>query len=323
MKWGILATGTIAVKFANTINAMQAAGEPQELAACGSRSQEKARAFAERFGIPHAWGSYEELMQDPTVEAIYVATPNNMHAENCRACLEAGKHVLCEKPFTVHRAEAEKLYALAEEKGLFIMEGFWIRFLPALVKLRELIAAGEIGQVVWARSDYGFIAQGARRERKFLAELAGGSMLDIGIYNLGFMRMVMGDQQPVSFTSQVQRSEYGTDSFSSVLLTYPENKTATITTCIGADIPRHAAIVGTEGIIRLPDFQIAETLQVFPKGKEAYELHFPIAMGGFEYEVREAERCIRAGKTTSDGQKKEDTLEILELMENIMASWEK
>lgn len=318
MKWGILATGNITVKFANTINQMNRNGEPQELTACASRTLKRAKEFAETYGIPKAYGSYEAMMNDPEVEAVYVATPNNMHFDNCKMCLNAGKHVLCEKPFTVTRAEAEELYALAEEKHLFIMEGFWIRFLPALQKMQELIRNGEIGEVLWARSDYGFVAKGARRVRKFRPELAGGAMLDIGIYNLGFIRMAMEDEQPESFASSFRMSEYGTDDFSTVLLRYPSGKSATITTCIGINMPRQAAIYGSQGAIYLDDFQHADRLRVCPAEKEAYTLEFPIEMGGFEYEVREAERCIRSGMTTSDILKKEDTLEILELMQQLL-----
>lgn len=322
MKWGILATGNIAKKFANTVNQMKENGEPQEVIACGSRSLEKAKEFAAAYEIPKAYGSYEEMLADSEVEAVYIATPNNMHYENCKACLLAGKHVLCEKPFTVHVAEAESLYLLAQEKGLFIMEGFWIRFLPMLQKLRKVIADGTIGKVMWARSDYGFIAKGARRERKFDPELAGGALLDIGIYNLGFMRMVMGDENPVSFSSTVRMSEFGTDEFSTIILNYPEGKTATVTTCIGLEIPRKAAIYGEKGAIYLEDFQHATKLRICVNGEEPVELEESILMGGFEYEIREVERCVEAGMCTSDVLKCEDSLEILQLMEDILASWE-
>ena len=317
MKWGILATGNIAIKFANTINQMN----DQTLLACASRNLDKAKTFAEKFGIERAYGSYEDMLKDADVEAVYVATPNNYHYENCVMCLNAGKHVLCEKPFTVTRKEAEKLYALAEEKGLFIMEAFWIRFLPALRKMQELIKAGEIGEVVWARSDYGFIASGDRKARKFDSALAGGALLDIGIYNLGFMRIVMDDMQPESFESTYHLNEYGTDDFSTILLKYPDGKSASITTSIGMKLPRHAAIFGTEGAIFLDDFQQAQTFRVEQYGKEAYTMELTWEATGFEYQIREVERCVNLGMTSSDILKKEDTLETLELMDKIRASW--
>ena len=140
MNWGILATGTIANKFATTVNAMAAEGE--RLAAVGSRRAESAKAFAAQYNIPHWHASYEELAADPAVDAIYIATPNALHYENCKLCLEHSKHVLCEKPFTINAEQAKELYALAEKKQLFIMEAFWIRFLPLYAKLQQMLADG-------------------------------------------------------------------------------------------------------------------------------------------------------------------------------------
>lgn len=319
MKWGILATGTIAAKFAETINKMEG---DQVLIACASRSMEKAQSFADKFGIKRAYGAYEEMMSDDEVEAVYIATPNNLHYENCVMCLNAGKHVLCEKPFTTTREEGEMLFALAKAKGLFIMEAFWIRFLPALQKMKVLIDSGEIGDVVWARSEYGFVANGERRARKFDSALAGGALLDIGIYNLGFMRMVMGDMNPESFSSRHHMNEYGTDDFSSILLSYPGGKTACVTTSIGISIEKYAIIYGTAGSISLDDFQHATKLYVKPAGKEPYTVELPEEINGFEYQIREVERCVNSGMTTSDILKPEDTLDILGLMDDIRASWD-
>lgn len=318
MKWGILATGSIAAKFADTINQME---DTQILVACASRTIEKAESFRQKHNILRAYDSYEAMVKDPEVEAVYVATPNNLHYENCVLCLNAGKHILCEKPFTVTQEEGKKLFALAEAKGLFLMEAFWIRFLPALREMQELIQSGVIGDVVWARSDYGYISRGIRKDRKFNSDLAGGALLDIGIYNLGFMRMVMSDQNPVSFDSHHHINEYGTDDFSTILLKYPEGKSAVVTTSIGIDMPRNAVVYGTKGSISLDDFQHAERLYVRPENQDAYTIDLPKEINGFEYQIREVERCVRLGMTTSDILKKEDTLDILELMDKIRASW--
>lgn len=318
MKWGILATGRIAEKFAETVNAM----EPEQiLAACASRSKEKAEAFQEKYQIARAYDSYEAMLQDPDVEAVYIATPNHLHYENCVMCLNAGKHVLCEKPFTVAWEDGEKLFALAREKGLFIMEAFWIRFLPVLQKMKALIEAGTIGDVVWARSDYGFVAKGARKDRKFDSALAGGALLDIGIYNLGFMRMVMGDEQPESFESQYHINEYGTDDFSTILFRYPSGKSAVVTTSIGIPMARYAMVYGTKGSIALDDFQHAKKLTVQVEEEEPYTIELPMEINGFEYQIREVERCVKQGMNTSDILKEEDTLDILKLMSDIRKSW--
>lgn len=321
MKWGIIATGNIANKFARTIIQMREAGEEQNLVACASRHQEKADEFAGKYGIPYAYGSYESMMENPEVEAVYIATPNAMHYENSMMCLKAGKHVLCEKPFTLHAEEARELYHYAKEHHLFIMEGFWIRFLPALRKMKEIIQDGVIGEVVYARSDYGFIAKGARRERKFLADLGGGALLDIGIYNLGFMRMVMGDEDVIDFHSEYHINEYGTDDFSSILLKYPNGKCATITTCIGMDIPRKAAIYGTRGNIFLDDYQMADHVTVCVAEQEPYRLEYPILMGGFEFEIRELTECVKNHTEDSTILKPKDSLAVLSQMERILHEW--
>ena len=157
MNWGILATGTIANKFATTVNAMAAEGE--RLAAVGCRRAESAKAFAAQYNIPHWYASYEELAADPAVDAIYIATPNALHYENCKLCLEHGKHVLCEKPFTINAEQAKELYALAEKKQLFIMEAFWIRFLPLYAKLQQMLAELERQRKVyhWGKENWKFI----------------------------------------------------------------------------------------------------------------------------------------------------------------------
>ena len=220
------------------------------------------------------------------------STPNSMHFENCRMCLNAGKHVLCEKPFTTESWQAEALYRLAEEKGLFIMEAFWTRLLPLYEKLRELLDEGVIGDVQHVKCDYGFIAQGARRERKFKSALGGGALLDIGIYE-----------------------------YSSLHLCYPGGRTADSVQTIGQELERNAVITGTKGEIFLPDFQHAQSMTVRPADGEAYTVEMPFEINGFEYEVREVSRCVALGKFHSDRFTPADSLTVLQLMDDIRASW--
>ena len=222
MKWGILATGTIARKFAQTISQM----DGETLAAVGSRRADSARAFADQFAIPRAHDSYEALAADPEIECIYIATPNALHFENCKLCLEHGKHVLCEKPFTLNPIQAESLYILAEEKRLFIMEALWTRMLPLYAELRRRIREGAIGRLTHITCQYGFIAQGARKDRKFNSALGGGALLDIGIYNLGFLQLVTGAEPTEITTAELTINDYGTDAYSRLILTYPGGITA-------------------------------------------------------------------------------------------------
>lgn len=318
MKWGILATGTIAAKFAKTVAEMRSDGE--KIVAVGSRDAKRAQEFADTYGIEKAYGSYEELAEDQEVEAVYIATPNSMHFSNAMLCLKNGMHVLCEKPFTTNAGEAERLYSEADERGLFIMEAFWIRFLPLYEKLLRIIETKELGELRHVRCDYGFIAKGARRERKFKSELGGGALLDIGIYNLGFLHMLMG-AAPETMTSEVHFNEYGTDDFSVLQLKYPGGQTAHSVQGIGLQMERQAALYFDKATVYLPDFQTASSMTVKPVEGEAYTIESPFEINGFEYEIREVTRCVRAGKTHSEIFRPEDSVAVLRLMDEIRKSW--
>lgn len=322
MKWGIMATGSIAQKFASTVNRMTDEGEI--LQAVASRTKESAENFARQHRIPEVFDSYKAMAESDSVDVIYIATPNNMHYENVKMCLLAGKHVLCEKPFTTSVAQAQELYALAEEKGLFLMEGFWIRFLPVLQKMQELIKEGKLGEIRYIRSEYGFVAKGDRKVRKFNPQLGGGALLDIGIYNLGFLNMIMG-KNPDAFTSDVHMTDVGTDDFSVIHLHYSQENgqgaEAVVTTAIGLDIQRKAAVIGTKGSIYLDDFQKAETMTVSLSDGEEYEIEIPFEINGFEYQIREASNCIRAGRTHSGIYTPQMSLQTLSLIDDIRAGW--
>lgn len=318
MKWGICATGTIARKFASTILEMEKEG--QQLVSVGSRSAQNADAFAASYGIPRAYGSYEELLADPDTEAVYIATPNSLHYENTRAALEAGKHVLCEKPFTLTAAQAEELYALAQSKGLFLMEALWIRFLPLYEKLQKLLADGILGEIREVTCDYGFVAAGARRERKFVSGLGGGALLDIGIYTLGFADMILRDY-PESFSSTVHFNEYGTDDDSRICLQYPGGRSAVCVQTIGREIPRNAVIRGTLGEIFLPDFQGAEKFELRLPGKDPEVISAPFEINGFEYQIREVSRCVAAGKCASGVYTPQNSIALMRLLEEVRKDW--
>ena len=319
MKWGILATGNIAKKFASTINQMSK--ENEQLVAVGSRNIESAKAFANEHNIPRYYDSYEALVKDQDVEAVYVATPNTLHYENCRLCLEHGKHVLCEKPFTINDKQAQELYRLARDRHLFIMEGLWIWFLPLYDRLRSILQQGVIGEIKHISCQYGFVATGARKERKFNPELGGGALLDIGIYNLGFLRIVTGDEPQNVETQKVHINEYGTDDYSCLKLTYNDGCTAESVQTIGQELKRNARIEGTKGSIFLPDFQHAETMILEVEGKEPETIECPVDINGFEYEIREVSRCVKLGYCSSDVYTAKDSIALTRMMYDIRTSW--
>lgn len=318
MRWGILATGNIAGKFASTILAMENEGET--LAAVGSRHLESAETFAQKYHIVKAYGSYEELAKDPDVEAVYVATPNSMHYENCKLCLSHGKHVLCEKPFTINVREAQELYDMAAKKGLFLMEALWTWFLPLYGKLRDLLKEGTLGEIRQITCQYGFVAKGARRERKFNSALGGGALLDIGIYNLAFLYLLK-KELPKDFTSQVRMNEYGTDEYSKLLFTYSDGATAESVQTIGEELERNATIIGTKGSVFLEDFQHAQSMTVRLENGEETVLDYPEEINGFEYQIREVSKCAHAEKTASDCYTPNDSMTIGKQLYDIRKSW--
>jgi predicted dehydrogenase len=187
-RWGIAATGGIAASFAQALHETEGA----ELVAVCSRTQDRADAFAREHGIPRAHGSYEALAEDPEVDVVYVATPHSRHCNDAIRYLEAGKHVLCEKPLAVDQREAARMVATARANDRFLMEAIWSRFLPAYRELGRILAEGRIGEVRLVEADFGFAARFDPEHRLFAPELAGGAMLDLGIYPVQLAHLVLG-----------------------------------------------------------------------------------------------------------------------------------
>jgi predicted dehydrogenase len=314
LRWGILATGMIAHKFATTVSRMPA--QEAVLAACASRSADRAQHFAGEFSIPRAYGSYEELAQDPDVDIVYIATPNNLHAEHIRLCLNCGKHVLCEKPFTLDAVSARELYACAARKNLFLMEGLWTYHLPLIRTAQQLLQAGAIGEPVFLRAEYGFSATGPRRERKFQSALGGGSLLDIGIYGLAFADQMLGGPLQ-DFSGQMLFNEYGTDWFEHLSAVTARGQRAALTTSIGLVLPKEGVLYGSEGRLYFPDYQEAQQMTLFSNSGTEKHYSLPFDYTGFEYEIREADRCIHAGKTQSSVYPPEASIRHMEELDAI------
>lgn len=316
INWGILSTGTIAKKFAATLIALKDSGK---LAAVGSRSQESAAAFAAEFNIPKAYANYLDLVNDPSIDVIYIASPHSAHYENAKLCLEHGKHVLCEKSFTVNAKEAKELFRLAKQKKLFIMEAFWTKFLPAYEHVAKIAAAGEIGRITHFRAQYGFSPTGARYIRKFDPKLAGGTLLDIGVYTLGVAAMLLG-YAPKAISSTLILGEFGTDHFDSIMLSYENGTSAHLIATIGTVIEPQAVLYGSTGHILLPDFTALQTFTVQNDNtRTTYD--YPFEINGFEYQIRETERCLQAGQTESSIMTPQNTLAIIDFMDKIRADW--
>jgi predicted dehydrogenase len=245
INWGILGTGKIARLFASDL----ALAADAKLFAIGSRNEEKARAFGAEFCVPYRYGSYAELASDPRVQAVYIATPASAHKENMMLCLNAGKAVLCEKPFTVNAREAEEVIALARAKNVFLMEAMWTRFLPLMVKLRELLAAGAIGEVVQFIADLGTAARRDPEGRVFSADLGGGALLQKGIYLLSLASMIFGT--PKAVRSCMVLGDTRVDEHAAILLKYSGPQLASLICSVRVHSERQAALVGTDGRISI------------------------------------------------------------------------
>ena len=236
--WGILGTGVVAQDFVRGLRAVPGA----ELSAVGSRTPANADKFARAFAAPHGYASYDELVNDRAVDVVYVATPAAFHRDHCLLALAAGKPVLCEKPFATTAAEAREVVAKARSARLFCMEAMWMRFLPAIARLRELLDKKVIGEVRLVSADMGFPAAYDPASRFFDPKLGGGAMLDLGVYLLSLAFFVLG--RPDRVVAQATIGPTGVDEDSSTVLHYPGGKLAVLTASLRVELTGEALIIG-------------------------------------------------------------------------------
>ena len=316
IRWGILGPGKIARKFAAGLKDAEGA----KLVAVGSRSRDRAEAFGEEFGVPRRHEGYESLAADENVDVIYVATPHPMHRDNTILCLEAGKAVLCEKPFTMNAVEAEAVIRVARLRKLFCMEAMWTRFLPSIVKLRDLIAAGAIGQVRMVCADFGFRTGFDPQGRLLNPHLGGGGLLDVGVYPLSLAQMILG--APTRIASLAEIGATGVDEQCAAVLGYADGQLAVIRAAVRTAMGQEAEILGTEGRIRLhAGWWRGSRLTLTPAGGEPRDIDVPARGNGYNYQAEEVMRCLREGKTESETMPLDETLTIMRTMDAIRAQW--
>lgn len=314
--WGILGAGNIARSFATGLQVLPQA----RLVAIGSRSLEKANAFGEAFGIPRRYGRYQELVDDPEVDVIYVATPHSLHREHSLLCLQAGKAVLCEKPFALNAREAREVIACARRKRLFLMEAMWTRFLPIMDQVRQWLAAGAIGEPRLLTADFGFRAEFNPEGRLFHPALGGGSLLDIGVYTVALAFMVFGGP-PARITGLAHLGETGVDEQAAFILGYGQGQLALLASAIRTNTPQEARIDGTHGRIRIDSFWRATRATLAVEGQEPQTVERPFEGNGYNYEAAEVMRCLEEGKLESNLMPLEETLSILETLDEIRRQW--
>ena len=316
MRWGILGCGRIATTFATGLQSVPDA----ELIAVGSRSQEKADTFGAEFHVPHCHGSYASLANDPDVDVIYVATPHPMHADDSLLCLAAGKAVLCEKPFTVNAAQAEKVIDFAREKRLFLLEAHWTRFLPLMAEMQTRVQMGEIGELRMLQTDFGFRAGFDPAGRLFDPALGGGALLDIGCYCISLASMLFG--KPTHISGLAHLGETGVDEQCAITLSYPRGELALLSAAIRTNTQHEAIIVGTSGRIKIHSPWWKPTVMtLWRDGKATEEISVPFEGNGFNYEAMETMERIKEDKLESAILPLNETLEIMRTMDTLRAQW--
>lgn len=310
--WGILGLGNIAHKFAEALNATENA----VLFAVGSRELDKANGFADKFGARRWYGSYEQLMQDPEVEIVYISTPHHLHYELTLKCLEHGKHVLCEKPAAVNFKQFREARDLAREKNLFYMDALWTRFLPNTLRAMEWIEKGRIGDIRMLQADFGFKAEYNPVGRLFNPKLAGGALLDIGIYPVFLSLLFLGYPDEINIISQ--KADTGVDISNGITFGYKSGAIASLNCSLNAHTETAAEISGTLGRIKLPRrwFTPAGIHSQFEN--EAPSSHtFTVKKNGYEYEAIEVMRCLDLGLTESPLMDLEFTSELIKLLDDL------
>jgi predicted dehydrogenase len=288
-----------------------------QLIAVGSRSAASADAFADAFGVAKRHASYQALVEDPEVDAVYVATPHPGHHAAALQAIRAGKAVLVEKPFTMDAVQASELIAAAREGGTFLMEAMWARFLPHMVRVREILAAGALGRIVTVTADHGQWFERDPDFRLFKPELGGGALLDLGIYVLSFASMVLGTPRCVTAVSDPAFT--GVDAQTTVILQYDGGAHAVLTTTSYAVTPNTATINGTDARLEIAGtFYRPTSFRVVDRSGAVLERFDAAVPGhGIRYEAAEVGRCLRAGVTESPVLTLDETLSIMTTMDEV------
>ncbi len=312
LRWGILATGGIAALF---VKDLQMHGHA--VSAVGSRSEVSARAFADRFGIARVHGSYEALCADPEVDAIYVATPHPMHHANARLALEHGKHVLIEKAFTVNAAEAQDLVDLAADKGLVVLEAMWTRFLPHMVRIREIVRSGLLGEIRSVVADHTQDLPDDPRHRLNALDLGGGALLDLGIYPISFTFDVLG--RPESIVARARMKDTGADGTVATIFTYASGAIATTLSASDTAGRNIATIHGTDGRIEIDKVWYAPTsFRRYDATNTVVEDYRSNVEGrGMQYQAAELERLVAGGRIAGEILSPAESVAIMAAMDEV------
>ena len=323
LNWGVLGTGGIATRFLADLSALEGATG----VAVASRRPGGADAIAARFGVPKAFSSYQALCADPAVDVVYVATPHPFHLQNALLAIEAGKHVLVEKPFTMTGAEAETLVGAARAAGVFCMEAMWTRFLPTMAEVRRLLADGALGQLRTLHADHGQWFPADPGFRLFAPELGGGALLDLGVYPVSFASMVLG--APAGVRAASSPAMTGVDLTTTALLTYDGGAHAVLTCTSGARTPTTAWLAGDLGRLEIePTWYAGGAVTFIPREGDPQRFEADVVLPGVDgvsgkglrYQAAEVARCLDAGLTESPLLPLDETVSIMRTLDAIAAA---
>lgn len=312
VRWGIIGTGTIAQAFAADF----AHAKTGTLRAVASRSKEAADAFAERYDIELSMVDYYSLINSHEVDVIYVAVPHSLHFELTKACIKAGKHVLCEKPFTLNEAQAQELFELAAQHEVFVMEAMWTRFNPALEQAIEWVEEDEIGLLQSVQASFCFNATSQSEGRLFNKDLGGGALLDVGIYPIFLAQLFFG--KPDFIQNQAVVGDTDVDVFEQLLLGWESGQLASLEASIISQQPNRAVLSGSDGYIEFgQEWYQTKTLTLVKNGGAEHAIEFDFPGLGYQFEVEEVNRCLQEGLLQSPNHSWEDTLNLLATMDEV------
>jgi predicted dehydrogenase len=312
---GILGTGKIAGIMAGTIKKMKNV----KVYGVASRSEERAQEFADEYAVKVVYTSYEEMMLDSKIDLVYIATPHSEHYNNMKMCIENGKNVLCEKAFTANAAQAEEILNLAHEKGVFVAEAMWTRYMPMLTTIKGILSSGIIGEPTMLTANLGYNI--AEKERIIEPSLAGGALLDIGVYTLNFAAMMFGkDIEKVE--SSCTKLESGVDAQDSITLTYKDGKMAVLNSTVNGISDRRGVIYGSKGYLVVENINNFESVTVYDASYKAGKTtKAPKQITGYEYEVYSCFNAIDKGDIEPWEMPHEETLRIMKQMDELRKEW--
>ncbi|MDH6182224.1 putative dehydrogenase [Microbacteriaceae bacterium SG_E_30_P1] len=312
-RWGILAPGGIADAWAEALHAHT----DQRVVAVASRSQERAQAFADRHGIPRAFGTYEQLVADPEVDVVYIAPPHTEHLRLALLAIAAGKHVLVEKPIGISAAEARELAAAARAAGVFAMEAMWSRFLPQTTVVDALVRDGVLGDVLTVTADFGAVFDTDPNGRAYNPALGGGALLDVGVYPAWFAHFVLG--APTRVTASGSLTSTGVDAQAAVILDYNSHAQAVLTTSMLVATPLAATISGTAARVDYPhEFMGPSSFRVLVEERVVAEFADPNGFrwrDGLCYQAVAVAQHIADGLTESPLHSLDDTIAVLDVLD--------